>query len=264
MTATLRQILDDTRQRVRGFELRARDLEVAARAAPSAPAWSAALAGSHVAVIGEVKRRSPSAGVIAPDLDPGQLAAAYETGGACAVSVLTDEIHFGGSLGDLEQVRGAVALPVLCKDFIVAPLQLYEAKVAGASAVLLIVRALDDAELADLSEAALELGLSRLVEVHGAGELERALALGPESVGVNSRDLDTFVVDLAAIETTLREVPPGVVAVAESGLSCREDVVRVAEWGADAVLVGTALARAPDPGGAVSKLSDVERRGRHG
>jgi indole-3-glycerol phosphate synthase len=151
---------------------------------------------------------------------------------------------------------------VLRKDFIVAPIQLYEARAAGASAVLIIVRALEDAELAELSETALELGLGRLVEVHGAGELERALALDPESVGVNSRDLDTFRVDLAAIEATLREVPSGITAVAESGLGCREDVVRVAEWGADAVLVGTALAGAPDPGRAVSDLTGVERRGR--
>ncbi len=171
-------------------------------------------------------------------------------------------MHFGGSLGDLEEVRRAVALPVLRKDFLVAPIQLWEAKAAGASAVLLIVRALEDTELEELSEAALELGLGRLVEVHGAGELERALALEPESVGVNSRDLDTFSVDLATIEATLREVPPGIVAVAESGLRCREDVVRVAEWGADAVLLGTALGRAADPGAAVSHLTGVERRGR--
>ncbi len=264
MTATLKQMLDDTRKRVRGLEPRASQLEAAARAAAPAPAWSAALAGSDVAVIAEVKRRSPSAGAIAPDLDPGCLAADYERGGARAVSVLTEEVHFGGSLGDLEEVRGAVALPVLCKAFIVAPIQLYEAKAAGASAVLLIVRALEDARLAELSQAALELGLGRLVEVHGAGELERALALQPESVGVNSRDLDTFTVDLATIEATLREVPSGVVAVAESGLGCREDIVRVADWGADAVLVGTALARAPDPGRAVSDLTGVERGRRDG
>ena len=264
MTATLKRILDNTRERVRCLEPRARDLEAAARAASPAPDWSAALAGTDVAVIAEVKRRSPSAGAIAPDLEPGRLAADYERGGARAVSVLTDEMHFGGSLGDLEEVRRAVALPVLRKDFLVAPIQLWEAKAAGASAVLLIVRALEDTELEELSEAALELGLGRLVEVHRAGELERALALEPESVGVNSRDLDTFSVDLATIEATLREVPPGIVAVAESGLRCREDVVRVAEWGADAVLVGTALARAPDPGGAVSHLTGVERRGRDG
>ncbi|MEE8193034.1 MAG: indole-3-glycerol phosphate synthase TrpC [Gemmatimonadales bacterium] len=262
MTATLKQMLDDTRERVRGLEPRAGELEAAARAAPPAPDWGAVLAGPDVAVIAEVKRRSPSAGAIAPDLEPARLAAEYERGGARAVSVLTDEVHFGGSLGDLEEVRGAVALPVLRKDFIVAPIQLYEARAAGASAVLLIVRALEDAELAELSETALELGLGRLVEVHGAGELERALALDPESVGVNSRDLDTFRVDLAAIEATLREVPSGITAVAESGLGCREDVVRVAEWGADAVLVGTALAGAPDPGRAVSDLTGVERRGR--
>ncbi len=264
MTATLKRILDNTRERVRCLEPRARDLEAAARAASPAPDWSAALAGTDVAVIAEVKRRSPSAGAIAPDLEPGRLAADYERGGARAVSVLTDEMHFGGSLADLEEVRRAVALPVLRKDFLVAPIQLWEAKAAGASAVLLIVRALEDTELEELSEAALELGLGRLVEVHRAGELERALALEPESVGVNSRDLDTFSVDLATIVATLREVPPGVVAVAESGLRCREDVVRVAEWGADAVLVGTALARTPDPSAAVSDLTGVERRERDG
>ena len=183
MTATLKQILDETRERVRGLEPRAGELEAAARAAPPAPYWSGALEGPDVAVIAEVKRRSPSAGAIAPDLEPARLAAEYERGGARAISVLTDEVHFGGSLGDLEEVRGAVSLPVLRKDFIVAPIQLYEAKAAGASAVLLIVRALEDTELAELSETALELGLGRLVEVHGAGELERALALDPESWG---------------------------------------------------------------------------------
>lgn len=264
MTATLGKILDDARERVRRLAPLAADLEAAARAAPRVPAWSAAFAGPDVAVIAEVKRRSPSAGAISPDLVPGRLAAAYETGGAGAVSVLTDEIYFGGSLGDLEEVRGAVGLPLLRKDFIVAPIQLFEAKAAGASAILLIVRALEDGELRELSEAALELGLGRLVEVHGAGELERALALEPESVGVNSRDLDTFTVDLTTIEATLGEVPPDVVAVAESGLNGRGDVLRVAAWGADAVLVGTALAGARDPGRAVSDLTGVERRGRDG
>ncbi len=264
MKATLHQILDDTRERVRRLAPRAGELEAAARAAAPAPVWSEALTGPDVAVIGEVKRRSPSAGVIAPDLEPGRLAAAYETGGARAVSVLTDEIHFGGSLRDLREVRGAIRIPVLRKDFIVAPIQLLEARAAGASAVLLIVRALDDGELRELSAAAVELGLGRLVEVHGAGELDRALALDPESVGVNSRDLDTFAVDLTTIEATLGEVPSGVVAVAESGLGCREDVLRVAGWGADAVLVGTALAGAPNPKGAVADLTGVERRGRDG
>lgn len=176
--------------------------------------------------------------------------------------MLTDEAHFGGSLADLEAARAAVETPVLRKDFIIDPAQLYESRAAGASAVLLIVRALDPGRLRELSDLASELGLGRLVEVHCVAELEAALAVEPETVAANSRDLDTFEVDVDGVEAILQKIPAGVVAVAESGLSTRRDVERVARWGADAVLVGTALARASDPEAAVRDLTGVLRQPR--
>ncbi|HXV87129.1 MAG TPA: indole-3-glycerol-phosphate synthase, partial [Gemmatimonadales bacterium] len=214
------------------------------------------------AVMAEVKRRSPSAGAIAMHLDPAEHAAMYVTAGARAVSVLTEERHFGGSLADLAAVTGRVRAPVLRKDFVLDEIQVAEARLHGASAVLLIVRALDRAALRDLRQVARDLGLACLIEVHTLGELDRALAVSPDLVGVNARDLDTFDVNVRAIEPVLRAVPPDVVAVAESGLATPGDVEMVAAWGADAVLVGTAVAGARDPGGAVRSLVGTPRRSR--
>lgn len=243
----------------RGSEFRAQ-----ARDAPRPRAWLTGGERSDVAVIGEVKRRSPSAGVIAERLSPGSHARAYVAGGAVAVSVLTEERYFGGSLSDLDEVRRAVEVPLLRKDFVIDETQLCEARIHGASAVLLIARALGQGQLEDLAGAARALGLARLVEVYRASELERALAVGPEAVGINARDLETLVVNVAGIEPLLRAVPPAVLAVAESGLRERADVERVAAWGADAVLVGTAIAGAPDPENAVRLLAGVGRVGRIG
>jgi indole-3-glycerol phosphate synthase len=226
------------------------------------PSLGAALAGGCVAVVAEVKRRSPSAGDLRPDLDAGARAQAYVAGGARAVSVLTDEAFFGGTIADLAAVARAVRVPVLRKDFIVDELQLLEARAAGASAVLLIVRALDASRLQDLARAARGLGLETLVEAHTESELEAALAVDPSVVGVNSRDLDTFVVDLAVGERLLGLVPAGVPAVAESGVRSAADVERLARAGADAVLVGGALSVAGDPAAAVRGLASVPRRGR--
>ncbi len=259
---TLAAILAGTRERVtRLSPQRAALRRAAERAAPPAP-FTAGMGGRTVAVIAEIKRRSPSAGAIAPDLSPAAHARACQAGGAAAISVLTDEAHFGGSLADLDAVRQAVALPLLRKDFILDELQLCEARAHGASAVLLIVRALEPGRLRDLARAAHELGLTRLVEVHGRDELERALEVEPEAVGVNARDLDTFRVDVGGIEPILKAIPAGITAIAESGLSERPDVERVAAWGADAVLVGSAIASAPDPERAVRGLTGVARRGR--
>lgn len=215
-----------------------------------------------MAVIGEVKRRSPSAGVIAEGLSPAGHARAYVSGGAVAVSVLTDPVHFGGSLEDLAEVVRSVPVPVLRKDFILDEPQLYEARIHGASAVLLIVRVLEAGALRELAAGAKEVGLGRLVEVHGPEELDRALEVAPETVGVNARDLETFLVDVEGIEAVLRAVPGDTIAVAESGLATRADVERVAAWGADAVLVGTAIAASADPAGAVRGLAGVARVGR--
>jgi indole-3-glycerol phosphate synthase len=213
-------------------------------------------------VIAELKRRSPSAGEIAQDLNPGRHAEAYARGGARAISVLTEGPHFGGSLDDLAVVRRAVQLPILRKDFIVDPLQLLESRAVGASAVLLIARGLGAGELRDLAGLARDLGLATVVEVHRAMELDRALAVDPDAVGVNSRDLETFEVDVDGVEALLQEIPAGITAIAESGLSRRADVERVASWGADAVLVGTALAASGDPESAVRGLIGCRRRPR--
>jgi indole-3-glycerol phosphate synthase len=185
-------------------------------------------------------------------------------GGADAISVLTEGPHFGGSLDDLAAVRRAVPVPVLCKDFIVDPLQLYESRAAGASAVLLIARVLDHPRLEELSAGARALGLARLVEVHALDELDRVLALAPEAVGVNARDLVTFVVRPEGAAPVLAAIPDGVLAIAESGIATRADVERVAAWGADAILVGTALAGSADPRAAVRALVGVSRAGRPG
>jgi len=257
-------ILTATRDRVAGLRAQARELERRAAAAPAPRPFAPALAGRHVGVIAEVKRRSPSLGAIREDLDPVTHAQAYAQGGAVAISVLTDELHFGGSLEDLARVAGAVSVPVLRKDFILDELQLYEARAGGASAVLLIVRALTAEGLRALRRAARDQGLGVLVEVHSAGELELALGVEPTAVGVNSRDLATFAVDLGQAERLVALVPHGVPVIAESGITTRADVERMAAAGADLVLVGTSVAGNADPERAVRELTGVrrQRRGR--
>jgi indole-3-glycerol phosphate synthase len=255
-------ILSATRARIAGLGPQARELERRAARAPAPRPFRAALAGPGVGVIAEVKRRSPSAGAIREDLDPVGHARAYERGGAVAISVLTDAAHFGGSLDDLARVVEAVSLPVLRKDFILDELQLLEARAAGASAVLLIVRAVSVEQLGALARAARGHALAVLVEVHSEAELDRALAVEPTAVGVNSRDLATFAVDLGGAERLLASVPAPVPAVAESGIETRADVARLAAAGADLVLVGAAVARASDPAAAVRGLGGVVRSGR--
>jgi indole-3-glycerol phosphate synthase len=204
----------------------------------------------RVRLIAEIKRASPSKGLLCPGLDAAALAGEYEANGAAAISVLTDEHFFQGSLDDLRAVRRQVRLPLLRKDFIFDPYQVYEARAAGADAVLLIVAALDDGDLAALYRLVRELGMAALVEAHDAAELARALRLGPRLVGINNRDLRTFEVHL---ETTIRLrplLPAGVTLVAESGVRTRADVDRLAAAGVDAVLVGEALVRAGHTGAA--------------
>lgn len=212
-----------------------------------------------VALLAEVKRRSPSAGWIREDAEPHAIAEAYVEAGAAAISVLTDAEYFGGSLDDLERVRSAVALPVLRKDFVVDPLQLWEARGAGADAALLIVRILDDAMLRDLHALAHEIGLEVLVEVHDERELERALAAEARVVGVNNRDLSTFTTDLGITLRVAREVPSEIVLVAESGIRDAADVERLGASGVDAVLVGETLMRAPDIAEAAAPLAAVPK-----
>ena len=259
---TLGGILEAARERVQALRPKARQLERAAAAAPPGPVLESALRGATVGLIAEVKRRSPSAGTIREDLDPVAHARAYVRGGAVAVSVLTDEMHFGGAVEDLGRVARAVPVPALRKDFILDVLQLLEARAAGASGVLLIVRALEPDRLRTLAREAQGLGLGTLIEVHSEPELETALGAEPTAVGVNSRDLDSFAVDLRVAETLLPLVPAGLPAVGESGVEMVADVERLAGCGADLVLVGTSVARAADPEGAVRALCGVPRRGR--
>jgi indole-3-glycerol phosphate synthase len=223
----------------------ARDFEAALRPPP----------GERVRLIAEVKRGSPSRGLFRADLDPVAQAGIYAGAGAAAVSVLTDARYFHGSLDDLVSVRAAVAVPVLRKEFIVDEYQVWEARAAGADAVLLIVAALDDAALRDLLHAAKGAGLATLVEVHTAAELDRALRLGAPVIGVNNRDLQTLTTSLEASLRLLPQIPPGPVTVSESGLASAADVEAVVAAGAHAVLVGETLLRAGDVAAKVRELS---------
>lgn len=231
----------------------------AAQAAPPPRDMRAAVRRDTVALIAEIKRASPSRGVLLADFDPVALATVYVAHGAAAISVLTDERFFGGHLAHLTAVRAAGGVPVLRKDFVLDPYQVYEARAAGADAVLLIVAALDDARLTDLHALTVDLGMAALVEVHDEAELERALALGAPLIGVNNRDLRTFTVDLATTERLARLVPPDVTLVAESGIFSAADVRRMARAGAHAVLVGEALVTAPDVPARVRELSSQPR-----
>jgi indole-3-glycerol phosphate synthase len=223
---------------------------------PPTRGFARALAsGAHLRVIAEVKRRSPSKGPLAPDLDPAALASTYAAAGASCLSVLTDREHFGGSPEDLAAARGAVDLPVLRKDFTVAANDVVDARLMGADCVLLIAAALDDAELRDLAQLAAELGLDALVEIHDEAELERALAVtSGELVGVNQRDLVTFQVDQARAVRMASVMPERTVRVAESGVRGRADALALAEAGYHAVLVGEHLVTADDTAVALRDL----------
>jgi indole-3-glycerol phosphate synthase len=217
-----------------------------------------ALTRPGLSLIAEFKRRSPSAGEIRAGVSPAEIAQAYEQGGAAALSVLTDGQHFGGSLEDLVQAREACALPVLQKDFIVARYQLYEAAVAGADAVLLIVAALQLDELARLYDEARQLDLDVLVEVHKEKELESALTFDSEVIGINNRDLEDFTVDVATTFELITDVPAGKTVVSESGIADRATLEELERVGVDAVLIGEALMRSDDPAAKVRELTADE------
>jgi indole-3-glycerol phosphate synthase len=261
MPVSLEEILASTRRLIPPLHQRRADLERAAADAPHPRPLAAALRGPTVAVVAEVKRRSPSAGLIR-ELDPATHAAAYARAGAAAISVLTDGPFFGGSLDDLRAVVARAPVPILRKDFILDELQILETRAAGASAILLIVRALPAARLRELLGCAEEWHLDPLVEVHTRAELEIALDAGARIVGVNSRDLDTFTIDTDTAWQILQEVPARVVAVAESGMASLSDVEAAAAAGADAVLMGTALSAAADPATVLARVTGVQRRAR--
>lgn len=211
-------------------------------------------AGEPMRVLAEIKRASPSAGPIRPGADPVEIARDYARGGAAAISVLTDREFFAGDLAFLSPCKDAVKVPILRKDFLIDPEQLYEAARYGADAALLIVAALSPRELADMMKAARDYRLETLVEAHTLAEAETALAAGATVLGVNHRDLHTFAIDMTLTEQIAKRVPPNVVLVAESGIKTRDDVRRMADAGAHAVLVGETLMRAPSPGDALREL----------
>jgi indole-3-glycerol phosphate synthase len=218
--------------------------------------FRAALMAGGLRVIAEVKRASPSRGVIAEQVDVRGLALQYQEGGASAVSVLTEEDFFRGSLNDLRDVKDAIELPVLRKDFIFEPYQVWESRAAGADAILLIAAALDLVRLRQLILLARQLQLTSMVEVHDAAELGRAMDAGADVVGVNARNLSNFVVDLRVPLSLASFVPPGIVKVAESGIKARQDVAQLEQAGYDAILVGETLMRAESPVAALRQLID--------
>jgi indole-3-glycerol phosphate synthase len=263
-TGTLGILVAEARRRGAALADREGELTTAAREASAAPGFAGALARETVALIAEVKRRSPSKGAINPSLDAAAQARAYEQGGASAISVLTEPSHFGGSADDLTEVVAAVRVPVLKKDFHVHPVQLLEAKALGAAAALLIVRALSPDELTTLCDFARAIELETLVEVRDENELARALAAGARVIGINNRDLETLKIDPATARRLLPLIPRDVIAIAESGMQNAADVEAAAAAGADAVLVGSFVSAAPDPAGAVRALGNVRRVERRG
>jgi indole-3-glycerol phosphate synthase len=236
---------------VRGF--------TAALRRASAPTTDDGLGGRELAVIAEVKRRSPSKGALNPDLDPVETARAYAEGGAACLSVLTDVEFFGGSTSDLRAAREAVGIPVLRKDFTVSAHDVCDARLMGADAVLLIAAALDDSELEEFHSLAGQVGIDALVEVHDEAELERALDIDAGLIGVNQRDLVTFEVDHERAVRVARAMPPSVVRVAESGIRGPDDARLLASAGFDAVLVGESVVTAGDPAKAVAMLRGPHR-----
>jgi indole-3-glycerol phosphate synthase len=250
IVAGVREDLAQRQARTSVAELRHRIADQVALALDPMPAFRA----SGLSVIAEVKRRSPSKGDLADIPDPAALATAYASGGADAISVLTEQRRFSGSLADLDAVRAAVDTPLLRKDFVVSDYQVVEARAHGADLVLLIVAALDDVELRDLHQSVRGWGMTPLVEVHEEAEADRALAAGAELVGVNARNLKTLDVDPDAFARLAGLLPEGVVKVAESGIAGPADAARYAAEGADVVLVGEALVRTGDPAAAVSAM----------
>ena len=255
----LEAILAHKRTEVQERQLKVPQPRMAARAkdAPPPRDFLAALQTPKtglVSLIAEVKKASPSAGIICADFDPIAIARAYESGGASCLSVLTDEKFFQGHDDYLKAAREAVALPVIRKDFVVSGWQIYESRALGADAVLLIVAALTPAQIADYQALAQELSMAALVEVHTESEMAIALGANAKLIGINSRDLNTFVTDLGAVARLAAMVPADVTLVAESGIKTPADVRRVADAGAKAILVGETLMRAPDIGAAVREL----------
>jgi indole-3-glycerol phosphate synthase len=260
-SGTLGELTDEARVRAATLAGRTEELRRLALAAPPVSSFRAALQGTEVGVIAEVKRSSPSKGAINPGLDLASQVRAYQSGGAVAISVLTEPTRFGGSPEDLVLAQRSVALPLLKKDFHVDPAQIFEARSLGASAALVIARAVPPSLLKDLMMAGLEVGLGILVEVRDERELGLALSLNAAIIGVNNRNLETLEIDPETSLRILPLIPRSVVAIAESGMKRLADVQRVADAGADAVLVGSELSGASDPESVLRSLTGVSRTG---
>ena len=252
--SVLASIIEGVREDLAARRLPMGQLQEALETAPAVRDCLPFLISSEMSVIAEVKRSSPSKGTLASIGDPAGLAATYEEAGAQVVSVLTEQRRFGGSLADLDAVRKAIDLPILRKDFMVDEYQFYEARAHGADVVLLIVAALSKNQLEDYFHLSTELGMRSLIEVHTYAELERALDISPEIIGVNSRNLKTLEVDSRAFAELIPQIPSSIARVAESGISTREDVVFAQECGATAILVGEALVRSESPSVAINQL----------
>jgi indole-3-glycerol phosphate synthase len=252
----LQEILDAKRREIARMAHRAAHLRAGALERNDFRSFRAAIdrGPETLGLIAEVKKASPSAGVIAESFDPVQIAKEYEAAGANAISVLTDEAFFQGRLSDMTKVRAAVGLPVLRKDFILDEAQIYEAACAGADAILLIVAALDQKDLERLLAVAADFQLDALVEVHTMEELDRALETDAQIIGINNRNLATFQVNLETTEQLSEQVPDGIVLVSESGIKTRQDARRVQACGCNAILVGETLMRATDVQAAVEDL----------
>jgi indole-3-glycerol phosphate synthase len=250
----LNSIIEGVREDLAARRLPMGQLQEALETAPAVRDCLPHLLSIEMSVIAEVKRSSPSKGALAPISDPAGLAAQYEEAGAHVVSVLTEQRRFGGSLADLDVVRRAIDLPILRKDFMVDEYQFYEARAHGADVVLLIVAALSKNQLEDYFHLSTELGMRSLIEVHTHDELERALEISPEIIGVNSRNLKTLEVDSRAFAELIPQIPANIARVAESGISTREEVLFAQECGATAILVGEALVRSGAPSVAINQL----------
>lgn len=255
--SVLDSIIEGVREDLAVRRLSLHDLQEKLEHAPAPIDAHPLLRNDHISVIAEVKRSSPSKGVLADISDPAALAHNYEEAGASVISVLTEKRRFGGSLADLTAVRSAVKIPVLRKDFMVDEYQFYEARAYGADVVLLIVAALSTHQLRDYFEMATELGMASLVEVHTHEELERAMEIEPRIIGINARNLKTLEVDQQAFAELLPEIPVSIIRVAESGISTRSEVEVAESYGADAILVGEALVRAGDPLSALRTLQGL-------
>ena len=260
MNDRLESLVAATRERleVRKRERSLGELDGVVAETPPCLPFAESLSRPGTSVVAEYKRRSPSAGTIREGASVTDVVRAYERGGAAAVSVLTEEDHFGGSLADLEEARRALDIPILRKDFTLDPYQVYEARAAGADAILLVVGALSTRELGLLYGVSRELEIDAIVEVHDEDELNAALDVDADIIGINNRNLVDFSIDLQVTYDLLADVPTGKIVVSESGIHTRADVEELEQVGVDAVLVGEALMRAPDPEAACRDLARTE------